>query len=32
MNKQRLFIAVCMTAAVLGGCGAKEADAAPKRA
>ena len=28
MNRQRLFIAVCMTAAVLGGCGAKEADAA----
>ena len=28
MNKQRLFIAVCMTAAVMGGCGAKEADAA----
>lgn len=28
MNKQRFFIAVCMTAAVMGGCGAKEADAA----
>lgn len=28
MNKQRLFIVVCMTAAVLGGCGAKGTDAA----
>ena len=28
MKKQRFFAAVCMTAAVLGGCSAKEADAA----
>ena len=28
MKKQRLFIAVCMTAAILGGCGAKGTDAA----